>query len=112
MLKLNDFIADESYQLRLTAASDATIQTVSFTLRRTSLKNCKAISWSISDWWTFIDLKIEFDSWDRIVFWDPSSDARVERYRSDEQRSELRIADCYQLHVRLIDYATLFYRRH
>ena len=44
MLKLNDFIADESYQLRLTAASDATIQTVSFTLRRTSLKNCKAIS--------------------------------------------------------------------
>jgi hypothetical protein len=41
MLKLNDFTINESYQLRLTAASDATIQTVSFTIRRMNQKNCK-----------------------------------------------------------------------
>ena len=42
MLKLNDFIMNESYQLRLTAASDATIQTVSFTVRRMNQKSGKA----------------------------------------------------------------------
>jgi len=41
MLKLNDFIMNESYQLRLTAASDATIQTVSFTVRRMNQKSGK-----------------------------------------------------------------------
>ena len=36
MLKMSDFIHDETYQLKLTAASDAGIQTVSYSIRRTA----------------------------------------------------------------------------
>ncbi len=38
MLKMSDFIHDETYQLKLTAASDAGIQTVSYSIRRTRRK--------------------------------------------------------------------------
>jgi len=41
MLKISDFLLDEVYQLRLTASSDAGIQTVSYSIRRINRKNGK-----------------------------------------------------------------------
>lgn len=39
MLKISDFIADETYHLRLTAASDAGVQIAAYVVRRTANKN-------------------------------------------------------------------------
>lgn len=41
MLKISDFLLDGVYQVRLTAASDSGVQSVSYTVRRTSRKNRK-----------------------------------------------------------------------
>lgn len=39
MLKISDLMLDEVYQLRLTATSDAGLQTVAYSIRRISIKN-------------------------------------------------------------------------
>lgn len=44
ILKINDFIYDEMYHLRLTAASDAGIQTVTYNMRRISRRKGKTNS--------------------------------------------------------------------
>ena len=114
MLKISDFVHDETYHVKLTAASDAGIQTVTYSIRRISGKKGKKI-WNRMEK-SMAKRKREInafrviqsvDSRKRIVFVRSGADDALIR-----PSAQLRIVDRDRIHVHIRNDVDLLISRH